>query len=203
MVQDYAKNQAQPPKQNLVAPLIIICIILISLGLLFLKVHRTLHSKKTEAPQAPAQNRTGTEVVSSNNTSTTYEFYTLLPKIEVQTPTNTTTNQNPAVPSSTGGANNNSSIALPTPTATDTKALSHYALQVASFQNLQQAQRFLSHLAEFGFSGFIQTVVMSQGQWFRVYLGPYSSLDIAQYNQKRLQQDNFQSLLVKAKPQTE
>jgi len=74
-----------------------------------------------------------------------------------------------------------------------------YQIQVASFRVKAEASRFQKKLFIAGFSAFIRSVdLVGKGKWYRVYAGPYSSMDIAEKAQAEIhQQTKIKGLLVR------
>jgi len=85
-------------------------------------------------------------------------------------------------------------------TATDTVA-TIYQIQVASFRLKAEASRFQKKLFNAGFSAFIRSIDLAEkGNWFRVYAGPYSSIDIAEKAQAEIhKQIKIKGLLVRGR----
>ncbi len=110
-----------------------------------------------------------------------FEFYTLLPEMEV------------AVPDAElkpGSAN-----APRTPTAPGT-----YYLQAGSFRLPEEADKMRANLAFLGLESSIQTVAINGADtWHRVRIGPFS--DLAELNEarRRLKDNEIESIVLKVK----
>lgn len=113
-----------------------------------------------------------------------FDFYTLLPELEVVIPDETET-----------------ASAQHTPRARPAlaQAAHGYVLQVGSFQRLQEADSLKAKLALLGVEADIQTVRVNQDTWHRVRIGPARNLDRLSRIRARLRANNVDSLLVKAK----
>jgi cell division protein FtsN len=73
-----------------------------------------------------------------------------------------------------------------------------YYLQVGSFRNGEQADRFKAELALLGLETSIQKVTIdNKNTWHRVRVGPYDDLDILNQARRLLNQRNIESTLVK------
>lgn len=116
----------------------------------------------------------------------TFDFYTLLPEMEVvvNTPKQTTVVTSPAqkVPASTQ------------------QQKDRYLIQVGSFRNASDADGFKAKLALLGIESKIQTVTIdNKDTWHRVQIGPITGRDKADKLQIQLKQNAIKSLLMRAK----
>ncbi len=122
----------------------------------------------------------------SKGVEPTFDFYTLLPEMEVvvETPKK---NTRPIVTS-------------PHKT-TDTSAdKTSYMLQVGSFRKASDADSYRARLALLGIESKVQTVTIdNKDTWHRVQVGPIIGRDKADKIQKQLKQNKIKSLLMKAK----
>jgi cell division protein FtsN len=124
-----------------------------------------------------------------NGVEPTFEFYTLLPEMEVvvETP------KRPQPPV----------ITLPTtPTENTDKAVDKvsYLLQVGSFRKAADADAYKAKLAFLGVESRVQTVTIdNKDTWHRVQIGPVIGRDKADTLQKQLKENNIDSLLMRAK----
>jgi cell division protein FtsN len=119
----------------------------------------------------------------------TFDFYTLLPEMEVVVPEQ----KKPKQP-----------IVTSTSPKTDSKAKktndSRYMLQVGSFKNASDADAFKAKLAFLGVESKIQKVTIDNKEtWHRVQVGPVSSFDKAEALQKQLKDNKIDSLLMRVK----
>jgi cell division protein FtsN len=108
-----------------------------------------------------------------------YDFYTLLPEMEVVLPEQNNTPAHAEVkPVTTSGT---------------------YVLQAGAFRHYQDADRLKASLALVGISAHIQKVSIDNDIWHRVRIGPYT--DLAELNRVRsqLKQHNINAILLKVK----
>ena len=87
--------------------------------------------------------------------------------------------------------------ALPAP-AKPTQAR-HYFLQIASFIREADADKMKARLLLLGFSAKVDAFQGSKAKYYRVILGPFDRMDIAEQVQKRLAQAHYKSLLLTIK----
>lgn len=116
-----------------------------------------------------------------------FEFYKILPEMEVVVPDEEArklTAPKPSKPAAT--------------TATATVSKERYLLQVASFQNHADADRLKAQLALLGVEAGIQTVEIKGGEtWHRVRVGPFSDQASLTSTRERLQSNGIKSILLK------
>lgn len=112
-----------------------------------------------------------------------FDFYTLLPELEVVVPEDQAPQSSAAV-----GA------AAPSPAAT---ATGPYVLQAGSFQRAQEADALKANLALLGVVADIQTVTVDNSIWHRVRVGPYT--DLAELNRvrERLTRSHIDTVVLK------
>lgn len=72
-----------------------------------------------------------------------------------------------------------------------------YILQVGSFKEVQQADQMKARLALLGMKARIEKVVVSDGTWHRVRLGPFATMAEANQLRSRLLAQKIKSMLVK------
>lgn len=192
-MKDYAKNNHSPRRsprrrRNIVSIIIIVAAIVLPISMYYVKYHNVIHNKgrlpagqKTKmTTMITAPVKTASNDESDNNVQ--FDFYTLLPKMQTETPQNTTVH-----------------TAMPIPP--NTKQATHYVLQIASSRNITEANRLQAQIAELGFSAFIQHYKTQNNLWFRVMAGPYGSLAKAHAVQNKLSQEQLDSLLLQLKTQ--
>lgn len=150
-----------------------------------------LHIKDNPTDTAPEKKAIEKKVSKNKNgVEPTFEFYTLLPEMEVvvETPKN---NTQPPV------------ITLPTtPTESTDKAVDKvsYLLQVGSFRKAADADAYKAKLAFLGVESRVQTVTIdNKDTWHRVQIGPVIGRDKADALQKQLKENSIDSLLMRAK----
>ena len=111
-----------------------------------------------------------------------FEFYTMLPEMEIAVPeneltANTTTATRPA----------------------ESKNVT-YVLQAGSFRNFAQADRLKAELALIGMPAKIQTVSIEGGnKWHRVRVGPFSNLQALNEARTELQSNGLKVMVLKVR----
>ena len=108
----------------------------------------------------------------------TFDFYTLLPELEVVVDKDS--NQ------SSGSPNHQ----LPA---------GEYVLQVGSFKSSDEADSLKAQLALMGVETNIEIVKVNAINWHRVRVGPSKNIDQLQTTQKRLRTKNMDSILLKVR----
>jgi cell division protein FtsN len=103
-----------------------------------------------------------------------YDFYTVLPEMEVVIDKDEIEPVNPREPAS-------------------------YVLQVGSFKNRRDAESLKAQLALLGQQARIQTLEVNQTRWHRVRLGPFDSARRADSIKRRLQKNGINALMMKEK----
>lgn len=109
-----------------------------------------------------------------------FNFYTILPELEVLIPENET--RPPEV--------KNNTISNHKTSATKKQ----YVLQVGSFQNLSDAEKLKANLAFLGLEANIQRVTVNAQAWHRVRTGPYQNKQQLYKNQKLLKKNNIPAI---------
>ena len=129
-----------------------------------------------------------------------FEFYTLLPEMEVVVPDEDLDAPGPAPAESSATAEAPTSTAadIDTPVETDPALKSgHYILQVASFKSMTDADGLKAQLTLLGFQPVVQTVAIdSDEKWHRVRIGPYADRDSLEAARIRLRADGHDNPLV-------
>ena len=129
-----------------------------------------------------------------------FEFYTLLPEMEVVVPDEDLAAPGPASAEGSGTAEAPASAAAgdDTPGDTDPALKSgHYILQVASFRRIEDADGLRAQLTLRGFQPVVQTVAIdSDEKWHRVRIGPYADRDALEAARIRLRADGHDNPLV-------
>jgi cell division protein FtsN len=129
------------------------------------------------APQAAAPARPTTVAPDSEPAESRFDFYEILPQIEV------------AVPEA---AQRTIRASRPRPTETP----GSFLLQVGSFSAAGDADRLQANLALLGFEAHIQRVTIDQAVFNRVRIGPIADLDAAKRAQRRLRDAGIDALLM-------
>ena len=117
----------------------------------------------------------------------TYDFFTVLPEMEVVVPeqelkrkaTRVTESSNPAA-----GPDNQDS----------------YVLQVASFKSAAEAEQMKARLALTGSTAYIQTVTIDDQTWHRVRIGPFKGAPKAEEMRSMLADNEIDTLVIKVNP---
>ncbi len=133
-----------------------------------------------------------------------FEFYTLLPEMEVVVP-----DEDLAAPRSAPAESSSTAESGPTDkevstgekdvqSEADTALKSgHYILQVASFRSMKEADGLKAQLTLLGFRPVVQSVAInSDEKWHRVRIGPYADRDTLEAARVRLRADGHDSPLV-------
>lgn len=115
-----------------------------------------------------------------------FNFYTILPELEVLIPENETR------PPDT---KNKLTTDSRKPRSTDTQ----YVLQVGSFQNLNDAKKLKANLAFLGMEANIQHVTVNKQAWHRVRTGPYQNKQQLYKNKKLLKQNDIPAISMELK----
>ena len=119
-----------------------------------------------------------------------FNFYTILPELEVLIPENET--RPPYVKKTSSSISGGSKPA-------NSKDTTLYVLQVGSFQNLSDAEKLKANLAFLGMQADIQKVVVNRQSWHRVRTGPYHDKQQLYQNQKLLKKNNIPAISMELK----
>ena len=114
-------------------------------------------------------------------TKRTFDFYTLLPELEVVVDQNT------------------SQQASPNKVPTDKPKTGNYILQVGSFKSDQEADSLKAQLALIGVVTNIEVVNVNGVKWHRVRIGPSQDLTNLESIQKRLRSEKIDSIMLKVR----
>ena len=129
---------------------------------------------KQQTPEAVSEKESSVAPVSKR----TFDFYTLLPELEVVVDED--------IDSSSSSAKNQ----LPA---------GEYVLQVGSFKSSEEADSLKAQLALMGIETNIEVVKVNTINWHRVRIGPSKDIDQLQTTQKRLRTNNMDSILLKVR----
>ncbi len=151
----------------------------------------TTTSTVAPTPKTPATKKTSTEKPVTEKKETRYNFYTLLPELEVLIPESET--RPPERPSK----NNSTNLQSNTKAQLSTKK--QYILQVGSFQNLSDAKKLKANLAFLGVAAGIQHVTINNQAWHRVRTGPYQNRQQLSQKQKLLKQNGISYISMELK----
>lgn len=129
-----------------------------------------------------------------------FEFYTILPEMEVSvTKPETPQNTPPPVKSVPPSTIITATPPAPTVQATPDQVSPQFILQLASFKQYADAERLKAQLIlSVGIEVDIQSVHIRDGEtWYRVRSKPYRELAQAEKDRERLLTQNIHSLLIK------
>ena len=136
-----------------------------------------------------------------------FDFYTLLPEMEVVVPEQETTanRQQTAPPPPTAPVVTAAPVmttrpqqpAAPVVTTTAKPQAGTYYLQVGSFKNGAQAERFKAELAMQGMQTSIQKVTINKGTYHRVRVGPFRDFSTLDKTRQTLKRNGIDSTPIK------
>jgi cell division protein FtsN len=136
--------------------------------------------KATSKPKR-VDNKPATESSKSDAPKPRFEFYTLLPEMEVAVPD---------AELSSGSAERRSAPVAP----------GTYYLQAGSFRLPEEADKMKANLAFLGLESSIQTVAINGADtWHRVRIGPFSDLADLNEARRRLLENKIESIVLKVK----
>lgn len=115
-----------------------------------------------------------------------FEFYTILPEMEVVIP------EEELVDNS--GSVNKNSVKKVVPNKFVKNSL---LLQAGSFKKYQDADRLKAKLALIGLEANIQNVNIGKDKWHRVRIGPFKTLDDINETRLRLAENNIKTIIIK------
>lgn len=131
--------------------------------------------------------------VTPEQQSTTYDFFTVLPEIEVVV----TEDEEPEV-STPAQTEQSGDQASETDPKAETAPKSAYMLQAGSFNSEADAERQKANLALIGLSSTIQKItIQGRGDFYRVRLGPYVNHQKMVDTDERLRQEGIKALRLK------
>jgi cell division protein FtsN len=163
-----------------------------SVGLVWLKwaADPTAGSWIGAEPQSAAERRgeAGREAVVPPKPR--FDFYTLLPSMEVVVPDEELEPEPVAVPGAPAAS-------APPPDETPTR----YLLQVASFRKAVDADRLKAQLALLGYEASVQQArATGGGTWHRVRIGPFDGTRPLQQARERLARDGHKGIVIRVGP---
>ncbi len=136
------------------------------------------NAKQRETTRPKQQDKPKTKPPESTKNHTKFDFYYILPEIDVPVPDQELERRR-----------NN-------PTETDK---GEYILQVGSFRELKQADQLKAQLALKGLTANIQSVKINSSTWHRVRIGPINNLTRLGETRRRLKESGIHSIVVKNK----
>ena len=124
---------------------------------------------------------------SEDNTQTAkeprFDFYTILPELEVFIPEPEFRKTPAEIPSSNQVVSNGK----------------QYLLQAGSFRNNEDADRLKASLALLGVQSSIQSVSIKNDTWHRVRIGPFSDTNVLHETLNTLKQNNIHAMTMELK----
>lgn len=143
-------------------------------------VQATTETPAAKTPQKK-QGAQKNQKASQEPAKSQFDFYTLLPEMEVVVPE----------PDDSAGSSQH-----PAKTEKDVG----YILQTGSFRTFDEADGFKANLALIGVEAGIQTVTIDgENTWYRVRIGPYTDLNRLKQVRMRLKQNNIDYIVLKIK----
>lgn len=112
-----------------------------------------------------------------------YDFFTVLPEMEVVVPQQELSRK-----------------AEPSPGTTPASAQDQYLLQAGSFKNSADAEQMKARLALLGSIASVQTVTVNGETWHRVRIGPFQGARKADEIRRMLSDNQVDTLVMKANP---
>jgi cell division protein FtsN len=161
-------------------------------------VQLELEKLKQQAKGSSGNQKPASKDATAEKKEQKFNFYTILPELEVLIPENETRPpevKNNSVSSSTSTTSSSSSSS----STNKSDSAKQYILQVGSFQNLSDAEKLKANLAFLGIEADIQRVVVNSQAWHRVRTGPYRNKQQLYQNQKTLKQNNIDAISMELK----
>ncbi len=115
--------------------------------------------------------------------SRSYDFFTVLPEIEVVVPSREIEQRARAAAAAPDE---------PAPASVD----GPYLLQVGSFRSMDDAESLRAQLTLLGMSARIQTVTVDNNTWHRVRVGPFGDARATDEARRRLQANGLESMVL-------
>ncbi len=120
---------------------------------------------------------------------TSFDFYTVLPEIERVIPETGAFETAPAAPQSQS---------MPAESKSKASPGGFYMLQAGAYNDPGQAERMKARLALAGFEPSVQHIsVQGRGDFYRVRVGPYPSMDLMETANRRLAKMKIKALRLK------
>lgn len=136
--------------------------------------------EKIKQKVSDAKEKNSSQDDSSGKQEPKFNFYTILPELEVFIPESET--QPPQRPSSG-----------------NTESNKQYVLQAGSFKNKSDAEKLKASLALLGFEAHIQSVTVNSIPWHRVRIGPYNRSNDLYDKIDQLQQHGIKAIAMELK----
>ncbi len=139
------------------------------------------------AKKSTAENNTSKKKTVPVKKEQKFNFYTLLPELELLIPESET-----RPPENTTNTQSNNA-------GTSAPVSKKYVLQLGSFQNLNDAEKLKANIAFLGLEAGIQHVSINNQTWHRVRTGPYKNKQQLYQSQKRLKQNGINAISLELK----
>lgn len=167
--------------------------------IVYLNGQKALKESRQNAADIPVETiakQTKTQPVQQSTTPANqrFDFYTLLPELEVVVPQETQQHKQ-TIPRQKPLPSESS----PDPPRNNPKISGGYLLQAGSFQKLQEADSLKAKLALIGIESNIESVHVNTETWHRVRIGPYQNRSQLNQVRARLRKNNVETLLLIAK----
>lgn len=147
----------------------------------FIPVPLYVSPKKAPAEQRPVEEKPKAKSERSESPKPRFEFYTLLPEMEM------------AVPDAELKSESQSTRSAANIPGT-------YYLQAGSFRLPEEADRMKANLAFLGLESSVQTVSINGADtWHRVRIGPFSDFASLNEARRRLKDNNIESMVLKVR----
>ena len=202
MSRDYAKNSNNKPQREPIPGWAWmgggLVIGLFVAGLVYLNEHtpkknQQLLTNAVKRTLQDAQNKAQEEKTNSDNKRPRFDFYTILPELEVAIPDQELTSTNKKTHKTDQATSN-------TVTTSPVEAKGSFTLQAGSFRQREQADSLKAKLALQGVIADIQTVTINDGDtWHRVRIGPSHDLTELNRTRKRLSAIGVATIVVRNK----
>ncbi len=157
-------------------------------GLYYLSLKPTpvaVNNTKT-AVKKPTIKKKQPKPVEVKNERPRFEFYTILPEMEVVIPEEELVDNTESI--------NKTSVKKVVPAKFVKNSL---LLQAGSFKKYQDADRLKAKLALIGLEAKIQNVNIGKDKWHRVRIGPFKTLDDINETRLRLAENNIKTIIIK------
>lgn len=207
---------------------------ILSTAVLFIFLNNNKGHQQTTTPKLSRAEKTNKnttkphkatkKIASKKKPAQRFEFYQLLPGMEVPIPEKKTAQREPKRPSNINlppikqektKVTKQAPKPIPKPKPKVAKkpntpskprasgvkiqkriAAAQYLIQVGTYRDKKQAHALKTRLASQRFSSHIQKVETESGTWFRVTLGPFSTESAALRQKRRLEKQNIRAILL-------
>jgi cell division protein FtsN len=156
-------------------------------------VQQELEKLKQQAKSTSSNQKSAVKNSAADKKEQKFNFYTILPELEVLIPENETRPPETKNNSATSSSNSSNS------SSNKPEKVKQYILQVGSFQNLADAEKLKANLAFIGIEADIQRVTVNNQAWHRVRTGPYRDKQQLYQNQRTLKQNNIDAISMELK----